>query len=310
MKCLLIYPKLSLDLRTALKDTLPSAIEVIFADDVQDHLEANIKNAHYLLGSPPIQLMPLKLPQLQFWQLESAGFDQYKNIYTSAKVANMGDYFAQPCAETMLAGILAFYRRLPTLLHAQQSKNWINPTIRTQLDTVRSKQIVILGAGSIALALQKMLLAFGATVTLVAHTNPLARIHSFEELRPLLPSQNIVINTLPGTADHYVREAFFEAMAPGSLYASVGRGNTTDEHALIRHLKQGKLAGAVLDVTAQEPLPVSNPLWEMHNVILTQHTGGGQTEENEAKVQLFLANLQRHLQGSPLINVVDLKKGY
>lgn len=310
MKRLLIYPNFSLELRAALAAALPKDIAVIYADEVGDNLGETIATVQFLLGSPPLQHMSLNLPQLEFWQLESAGFNQYKNITTNAAVANMGDYYAHPCAETMLAGILAYYRKLPALLHAKKSKNWINPTIRTQLDTINNKQIVLLGAGAIALVLKKMLEALGATVTLVARKNPEANIHNFNDLLAFLPSQDIVINTLPGTADHYVTDAFFTAMAPGSLYASVGRGNTTDEPALIKHLQAGKLAGAILDVTTQEPLPVSNPLWEMNNVILTQHTGGGQTEENETKLALFLQNLQRYLKGSPLLHAVDLKKGY
>jgi glyoxylate/hydroxypyruvate reductase A len=99
-------------------------------------------------------------------------------------------------------------------------------------------------------------------------------------------------------------------MPPGSLYASVGRGNTTDEPALIAALQAGRLGGAVLDVTATEPLPPDSPLWTLPNVLLTQHTGGGQPFEDEGKVEILLRNLQHLRRGEPLENLVDLTRGY
>ena len=100
------------------------------------------------------------------------------------------------------------------------------------------------------------------------------------------------------------------AMRPGSIYASVGRGNTTDEPALIRLLQAGYLGGAVLDVTAVEPLPTDNPLWTLPNVLLTQHTGGGQHHEDEGKVDVLLRNLELLQAGQPLQYLVDLSRGY
>ncbi|WP_255636939.1 NAD(P)-dependent oxidoreductase [Dyadobacter sp. NIV53] len=99
-------------------------------------------------------------------------------------------------------------------------------------------------------------------------------------------------------------------MKENSIYASVGRGSTTDENALIEALKSGRLSGAVLDVTEVEPLPAENPLWKMDNVILTQHTGGGRKDEHVGKVDLFLNNIFAIENGSALFDEVDLSKGY
>jgi phosphoglycerate dehydrogenase-like enzyme len=99
-------------------------------------------------------------------------------------------------------------------------------------------------------------------------------------------------------------------MQPGSFYASVGRGNTTDEPALIAALQAGRLGGAVLDVTATEPLPPNSPLWTLPNVLLTQHTGGGQPLEDEGKVDQLLRNLHQLERSEPLENLVDLARGY
>ena len=68
--------------------------------------------------------------------------------------------------------------------------------------------------------------------------------------------------------------------------------------------------GAVLDVTEKEPLPTENPLWNLSNVLLTQHSSGGWAEEAAEKVNFFLENLERFENVEELVNNVDLVKGY
>ena len=125
-----------------------------------------------------------------------------------------------------------------------------------------------------------------------------------------LPETDSVINTLPGSAENFFSADLFAAMRSGSIYASVGRGNTTDEPALLRLLQVGHLGGAVLDVTTIEPLPTNHPLWTLPNVLLTQHTGGSQHHEDEGKVDVLCRNLERLQAGQPLEYLVDLSRGY
>jgi phosphoglycerate dehydrogenase-like enzyme len=100
------------------------------------------------------------------------------------------------------------------------------------------------------------------------------------------------------------------AMKPGARLINVGRGGLVDEEALVDHLAAGRLAGAALDVFAQEPLPAESPLWNMPGVIVSPHTAGETTSEREALIEVFLDNFTRHLEGRPLRNVVDKRRGY
>ncbi|WP_311136722.1 NAD(P)-dependent oxidoreductase [Hymenobacter cellulosilyticus] len=222
----------------------------------------------------------------------------------------MGDYFAWPCAETIVAGILALYRRLPELAVLQQQRRWVGAPLRAGTGLLRHKQVVILGAGAIGQAVREQLSGFQCTVQLLARTNPEAQLHTVEELQAALPATDIVINCLPGSANGFFSAELVAAMAPSSIYASVGRGNTTDEPALVAALQAGRIGGAVLDVTAQEPLPADSPLWTLPNVLLTQHTGGGQPHEDEGKVEMLLRNLSHLQAGEPLENLVELGRGY
>lgn len=306
---------------TLLNTDLSGKIKAVFEDNHQIHFRtetvlpdqapAGFVNANAILGNPPIKWFADRTPpDLKFWQLDSAGFDQYKAIPTSARVANMGDWFAWPCAETIIGGVLALYRGLNKLSVLQKDKKWIGTPLREELTLLHKKNVVVLGAGTIGLAVKSILKGFNATCHVVARSSPEAEIHSKDELLQLLPRIDLVINTLPGAAGRYVDQEFLQAMKKNSVYANVGRGTTTDESALIQLLKEGHLAGAVLDVTEIEPLPASSPLWELENVILTQHTGGGQANEDDGKADNFIENFSRYLREEPLLHEVELGRGY
>ncbi|OMP12934.1 Glyoxylate reductase [Corchorus olitorius] len=98
-------------------------------------------------------------------------------------------------------------------------------------------------------------------------------------------------------------------MHKSAVFANVGRGSTVDEPALVQALLNGDIAGAVLDVTEQEPLPNDHPLWDCPNVILSQHSGGGYADEFKDLIDIFLNNLHKFLAHEPLDNIIDPKKG-
>lgn len=298
-------------LETALRQQLPADIIATFRHDLPaSEQQVAFRSADLLLGNPSPDWFAEPPSNLRFWQLDSAGFDGYRNVQTGALVANMGDYFAWPCAETMVAGILALYRCIPELAVLQNGSAWVGVPIRARTGLLRHKKVVILGTGTIGQAVRQMLTGFDCAVTMLARTDPQANLHSAGELKAALPQTDIVVNCLPGTATGFFSADLINAMAPGSLYANVGRGTTTDEPALLLALQSGRLGGAVLDVTATEPLPADDPLWTLPNVLLTQHTGGGQPNEDAGKVTQFLRNLALFRANKPLENPVTLGRGY
>lgn len=303
-----IYSEIADKLRDSVREKIPG---VSFNDptDSESSQKAFI-NAAVVMGNPPREWFSTVKLNLRFWQLDSAGFDQYKGIETTAVVANMGDFFSLTCAETIVAGLLSYYRRIPELAVLKRDKKWIGKPLRYGMDLLSGKTVIILGAGTIAMHIGELLTGFKCDITFVARRNPKAKIHTREELLKFIGNAHVVINTLPGAAGQYVSNNVFESMADGTVYASVGRGTTTDEDALISHLVSGKLAGAVLDVTEKEPLPISSPLWELPQVILTQHTGGGHRLEDEGKVEQFLTNLDLFRRGEQIQNGINLSRGY
>jgi glyoxylate/hydroxypyruvate reductase A len=306
-----IYIAFNEEVQQYLLKNLPDGIKPVFRTSLpQEEQQQAFNTADFLLGNPPSGWLTPVPPSLQFWQISSAGFDQYEDLKPNIPVANMGDFFARPCAETIVGGVLAFYRGIHTLTRWQTQKNWQGEKLRTSLRLLGQQQAIVLGAGAIGNYVKQMLTGFGCTVRMAARTNPAAEIHSREDLLKMLAHTKLVINTLPGSAEKYVTEEVFDALPQGAVYASVGRGETTDEQALLKALQSGKLAGAVLDVTEKEPLPADNPLWDMENVILTQHTGGGKADESLGIAVQFITNLNHFLKKEPLEDKVLLSRGY
>jgi glyoxylate/hydroxypyruvate reductase len=307
---LFVYTGLNEADRAAMRQQIGDAYALIFRNELSAH-EQHIafQQADAVMGNPPIDWLR-NAPNLKFWQLDSAGFNNYSELNLPISVANMGDYFAWPCAETIVAGILGLYRRIDELAVLQRQQKWIGAPLRHSLTNLHKQRVVILGAGTIGQAVRSILTGFHCDIKLMARTNPDAQIHTRDELLAALPTTDLLVNCLPGTVDNFVDSAVIAAMKPGSVFANVGRGNTADEPALIEALQRNHLGGAVLDVTAQEPLPTESKLWLMPNVILTQHTAGGQRTEDEGKVTQFVRNLRLFEQGKPIENQIDLKRGY
>jgi phosphoglycerate dehydrogenase-like enzyme len=99
-------------------------------------------------------------------------------------------------------------------------------------------------------------------------------------------------------------------MRPNAYLVNIARGRVVDEQALIRALKEGRIAGAGLDVTEEEPLPADSPLYSMPNVILTPHISGASVYYDSRLAALFADNLRRYRAGEPLLNLYDAARGY
>jgi phosphoglycerate dehydrogenase-like enzyme len=131
-------------------------------------------------------------------------------------------------------------------------------------------------------------------------------------LPKLLTQSDFVVITLPLTKEtnHLIGEKEFRLMKQSAFIINIGRGQIIDEEALVRALGEGQIAGAGLDVFAQEPLPPESKLWELPNVIFSPHVSGGREDYEEQAIGVFCKNLRRYLEGKRLVNVVGKKRGY
>ena len=100
------------------------------------------------------------------------------------------------------------------------------------------------------------------------------------------------------------------AMKESAFLVHVTRGGIVDEEALMAALEDGGIAGAALDVCAEEPLPAASPLWAAPNLIITPHRAASSQHGRRQMFEFFCENLRRYLHGEPLVNVVDLARGF
>jgi phosphoglycerate dehydrogenase-like enzyme len=181
----------------------------------------------------------------------------------------------------------------------------VGTPIRETLFLLHKAKVLILGSGAIGLKTQQLLSGFECETTVL-------NSKTISQLSEYLPDTDILIATLPETAETIglINKEYLSMLKPSALFVNVGRGSAVDENALIEILQANKIFGAVLDVTELEPLPTESPLWNMPNVLLTQHSSGGWAKESFEKVVFFLANLDHFEKGEELTNNVDLVKGY
>jgi phosphoglycerate dehydrogenase-like enzyme len=132
------------------------------------------------------------------------------------------------------------------------------------------------------------------------------------QLDDLLAQSDVVVVATPLTAQtrHLLGAEQLARMKPDAYLIVVSRGGIVDEVALADALRNGRLAGAGLDVTDVEPLPADHPLWDVPNLILTPHTAGASARKERRVVEIFCENLERYQRGEPLLNVVDKTRGY
>ncbi|HTX51970.1 MAG TPA: D-2-hydroxyacid dehydrogenase [Candidatus Baltobacteraceae bacterium] len=275
-----------------------------------------IAEAEVVFGNVPPAWLE-QAPRLRWVQLDSAGVQAYVGFKAARSPAaitftHLRDFYGVAVTEAAVAGILAFYRQLPRLLAAQRDRRWVKPEVEPAIGQLRGARVVTLGAGSIGRRLGTVLQAFGCEVRFFARGAPAAQLHTLAELDVQLASTDILINTLPQTPQTVglLDRDRLRRLPPTALLVNVGRGSVLDERALVEALDSGRLAGAVLDVTAVEPLPRESPFWLHPRVILTQHTAGRFPRETDEKITRFLGNFDRYQRGERLADEVDMARGY
>ena len=228
-------------------------------------------------------------------------------------LTNSRGVYDQAIAEYVLGLILALAKDFPGTWEHQRRREW-RPR---DSERIGGRTALVWGTGPIGRAVARMLRAVGMRVAGAGRTaregDPdFGTVYEAATIRTALADADYVVLAAPLTPATrcMVDASVLAAMKTGARLLNIGRGGLVDEEALVRHLADGRLAGAALDVFAQEPLPAASPLWDMPGVIVSPHTAGEVTGWRADLADLFLDNLRRRGQGRPLRNVVDKEKGY
>lgn len=247
--------------------------------------------------------------KLQWVHIHSAGTD--RPVYLELRqrgvtIATSSAANAPVVAQTALLGLLALARHWPKLIAAQREHRWA-PLFASGLPRdLQGATAVIVGWGRVAQELGRLLRAIGLRLVVVRRSagdmgEGIAAV-PHTRLREVLPAADFLVLACPlndETRGLIGREEL-ALLPPHAGLVNVSRGEVIDEPALVEALQAQRIAGAYLDVFAQEPLPASSPLWDLPNVIATPHSAGFSDGNEERVAGMFLENLGRWLQGQPL----------
>ena len=247
--------------------------------------------------------------KLKFIQSISSGMDQYSKEQLAAKnvrLASAAGVNARAVAEHALSLILAVARRLPEARDNQHKKVWrgMIGDLTQREDELGGKTLLIVGMGRIGSHLAKLAKAFDMKVTGIRRdpksgANGADSIHGMADLAKQVAQADYVALTCALTPETtgLMSAAAFAAMKKSAVFVNVARGRVADEAALIKTLQAGAIAGAAIDVTADEPLPPASPLWDLPNVFITPHTAGETRAYEDNVIDILLENLERLWRG-------------
>jgi phosphoglycerate dehydrogenase-like enzyme len=221
-----------------------------------------------------------------------------------------------PVSDHVLAFILAFTRGFPRFFAQKHEKKWARYPF---VDEVTRKTVAIIGLGSIGREIARRCKALEMRVVALCRKDErfseaegVDFLYSPGQLPEMLAIADFVVLALPLTEKtrHFMDREKLGSMKKTAVLINIGRGGLVDEEELISALKEGRLAGAGLDVFSEEPLPMDNPLWGMENVIITPHTAALSPYYIDRAMEVFCQNLARFQAGEPLLYLVDAEKGY
>ena len=241
---------------------------------------------------------------LKWIQCLATGVDhlfRYPSLRPEVVLTSGRGIHGAPMRETVVYLMMGVSRGVARLVEDQKAHVWD----RRLYGLFNGKTAVIAGVGVVGIAIGQLLKAFGMQVVGVTRTP--RPVDGFDDiiptarLREAAGRADFLINVLPATADNalLLDAAVFAAMKPTAYYISAGRGQTIDETALIAALRDGRIAGAGLDVFQTEPLPADSPFWDLPNVFITPHLGGYTSEYEDLIMPLIVTNMRAFLAGRP-----------
>ena len=218
--------------------------------------------------------------------------------------------FGQVMAEYVLTYMLGHEREVLARLVSQVERKWDS----RQGQSLAGRKVLIVGTGDIGLTVAKFLVPFGVELYGIAsearEQAPFVEVGVLADLPRLVGEVDFVINLLPNTPNTHdlYDAALFNQFKPTGLFINVGRGVAVVDADLVEALKEGHLAGAVIDVCRQEPLPQRHPFWTAWGLLLTGHSSAPTSPS--MMVKLFVENLRAYQAGEALRGEVDFNRGY
>ncbi|MTD58187.1 D-2-hydroxyacid dehydrogenase [Amycolatopsis pithecellobii] len=254
--------------------------------------------------------------RIRWVHIASAGVDpvMFPELRDSEVIlTNSRGVFDSSIAEYVLGVVIAFAKDLSRSLDLQRERRWQH----RESERVAGRRALVVGTGPIGRAIARLLRAAGMPVSGMGRRarddDPdFGTVYASADLVRVLPEFDYVIAVAPLTEQTkgLFDGAAFAAMKPTARFVNVGRGELVVTSDLVQALRDGRIAGAALDVFETEPLPSDHPLWTLPNVLVSPHMSGDFAGWRNTLVEVFADNFERWQTDLPLRNVVDKQLGY
>jgi glyoxylate/hydroxypyruvate reductase len=272
------------------------------------------ERAEILMGQRPGGYLK-RMPRLRWIQAMTAGVDPWlasPDLRRDVTLCCARGTHRISMPENILGAIFHLTKPYMAIALDQRESRW---TKRMSVP-LAGKTLGILGLGAVgqelarkASALEMRVIGTKRTPGALPHVE---RVYAPEATDEVLGASDFVVLLLPSTPDteNFMNADRLRAMKPTAWLLNFARGALIVDADLITAVQSKTIAGAVLDVFRQEPLPATHPFWQTQGILVLPHLGGGHPERPARVAELFADNVRRFLAGEPLTGVVDRARGY
>lgn len=251
-----------------------------------------------------------KAPNIKWLHVFNVGVDH--PIYTEmlargVRLTTSAGTTAEPIAQTALTGMLMLARGFPHWLKAQTEHRWDPVRLQDSPRDLPGQTVLVYGMGQIGAKFARLARALGLRVIGVRRSprktdDPVDELHTPDQIDTLLARADWLMLACPLTVEtrKLITAQRLALLPKGAHILNIARGEVIDEAALIAALQSGHLAGAYLDVFEQEPLPVTSPLWDLPNVLVTPHNSTSSIGNEKRVFDCFVRILEQWQNNAPL----------
>lgn len=267
-----------------------------------------------MAGAVPAGLLPT-MPRLRWTQAMSAGVDNWlalPDLPAGLTLTCARGTHTESMPENIIGALFHVAKPYAQVAEHQKQSKWVH----TVAQPLTGKTLGILGLGAIGQEVARIAVALGmhviGTKRRPTRIPNVAEVLAPEQTDEVLAQSDFVLLLLPATPDteNFINAKRLAKMKSSAWLLNFGRGQIINDNDLMAATKEKKIAGALLDVFRQEPLPSEHPFWKAPGIIVLPHIGGPHPQRDRFVARLFVENLKRFLDGEPLKEVVDRKAGY
>jgi len=289
------------------------AVEALSRKDTPTQAPRADSEAMLAWGSPP-GLLP-HMAKLRWVQALTAGVEGWlalPDLPSGLALTCARGTHRESMPENILGALFHITKPYAAVVEDQKQVKWT----RRVATPLNGKTLGILGLGAIGQEVAR--LATALRMRVIGTRRGGAPVAGVEKVLPpertadILAQSDFVLLLLPATpeTENFINAERLAQMKPGAWLLNFGRGHLIDDADLIAAVKAKRIAGAVLDVFRQEPLPTGHPFWTTEGILVLPHIGGGHPTRDTVVARLFVENLGRFLDGRPLRELVDREAGY